>query len=1190
MYLKRLELIGFKSFADRTELEFVPGVTAVVGPNGSGKSNVSDAIRWVLGEQSAKSLRGAKMEDIIFAGSDTRKPVNFAEVSLTLDNSDGSLDLEYSEVTVTRRVYRSGESEYSINKRPCRLKDIMELFMDTGVGKEAYSIIGQGRIEEILSTKAEDRRGIFEEAAGIVKYKNRKREAEKRLDETEQNLVRIHDIVSEIDEQAGPLAEQAETAKTYKVLHQQLVEHEVSLYVQQIEATHEKWQRASEQVAGLQNELIQLSATSSTREAELEQAKLKVHEIDQSIEELQQVLLSVSEETEKVEGQREVLRERKRNLAANRQQTMEQLHRLTEKQRSLEEELAEQNKLKQEAELRLAEAEAALKKAQENYSEMLQALTDDVDALKSDYFEKLNQTANLRNDMRHQQQILQTHQARVDRLTQEKARLDQEEAQRQEKLALCQRELAEVEQAINETLASYKALMDGVRERQAGVDSARSELHQLEQRREAAKSRLALLKEMQAEFAGFGQGVKEILKAREKGFKGIHGAVAELLSVPQKVETAVEVALGGALQNVVVDDERAGREAIAYLKKQNLGRATFLPLDVIRSRSLAESDRRLLAKEEGVVGIASELVSFAEPYRAIIESMLGTVVVTATLEQANRVARACGYRYRVVTLEGDLVNAGGSMTGGALKKNSSNLLGRGRQAEELEAMLAEIDRSIQQQAELIQKLQQEAAKMEAEQEELRSRGESLRLKEQEQKGVLQQIESEGRTLTERLFLLTQDLDGYRQEMKLAEEKRAKLDEQLEQLAKEEQELSARIAAAESKRLEQLTNKEEMNEQITGLKVLVAQVKEEHRSRVEQTERLAQEQAALKRDWEEANRTLASYDELEGTNDSSTVELDERIAELRRDKENVSALIAERRGDRATLFAQQEQVELETKEIRKQVKGLEEKLHQEEVKTNRYDVELDHLLGKLSEEYELSFDLAKEKYPPKGDIGELQQVVNRLKKEIAALGTVNLGAIEEYERLSERLQFLSGQEADLNEAKEMLYQVIAEMDEEMSRRFQQTFEEIREQFQDVFVQLFGGGRADLMLSQPDNLLETGIDIVAQPPGKKLQNLALLSGGERAFTAMALLFAILRVKPVPFCVLDEVEAALDEANVARFAEYMHHFSSQTQFICVTHRKGTMESADVLYGITMQEGGVSKLVSVRLEETKKFIENVS
>lgn len=1190
MYLKRLELIGFKSFADRTEFEFVPGVTAVVGPNGSGKSNVSDSIRWVLGEQSAKSLRGAKMEDIIFAGSDSRKPVNFAEVSLTLDNTDRSLDLEYSEVTVTRRVYRSGDSEYSINKRSCRLKDIMELFMDTGLGREAYSIIGQGKIEEILSTKSEERRGIFEEAAGIVKYKNRKREAQKKLDETEQNLVRIHDIVGEINEQIGPLCEQAETAKTYKTLHQQLVEREVAVYVQQIDLTHEKWQEASKKAEQLKEELIRYSTEASTKEADVEQAKLKVNQLDQSLEELQQVLLEVSEETEKVEGQREVLKERLRNLAANRKQTMEQMHRITEKQRDVDRELAAEQDRADKAKEKRTEAEGALAEAEAELASMVQVLTDDVDRLKGDYFETMNQSANQRNEVRREQQQIVANEAKLARFATEQEKLQQEEAARLAKLENIQQSLQETERGIVQALDAYKRLMEEQRQGQHELETQRRTLQQMEQRREATKSRLDLLKEMQADFAGFQQGVKEILKAREKGFKGIHGAVAELMTVPESYETAVEVALGGALQNVVVENEAAGREAIAYLKKHNAGRATFLPLDVIRSRSIQAEDRRQLDKAEGVVGIASELVSFSETYRAIVESMLGNVVVTQNLEQANRVARASSYRYRVVTLDGDIVNAGGSMTGGALKKNSTNLLGRNRQAEELEAAMAELGVQIQAQETVISEHRAAEAHIQQEQERLRSEGETLRVKEQELKGLAQQTQAEGRNIEDRLYLLEQDHEACSKEVIESKAKLALVEERLTQLAEEETRLSQTIAQAEAKRQEQIANKEEMNQRITSLKVACAQAAEEHRSRIEQVKRLSQQRQTLLQEWEEANQTLASLDELEGNNEVVEAELDGKITELRGDKERVAGLIAERRNERALLFSNLEQVELQAKDIRKKVKSLEDGVHQEEVKTNRYDVELDHLLNKLTEEYELSYDLAKQKYPANGELQQEQQAVARLKQQITALGTINLGAIEEYERLFERMQFLSSQEADLSEAKAMLYQVIDEMDTQMSRRFKETFDEIREQFRDVFVQLFGGGRADLILSMPDNLLETGVDIVAQPPGKKLQNLALLSGGERALTAMALLFAILRVKPVPFCVLDEVEAALDEANVSRFAEYMRRFSGQTQFICVTHRKGTMESADVLYGITMQEGGVSKLVSVKLEDTKKMIESAS
>ncbi|WP_232696997.1 chromosome segregation protein SMC [Brevibacillus daliensis] len=1190
MYLKRLELIGFKSFADRTELEFVPGVTAVVGPNGSGKSNVSDAIRWVLGEQSAKSLRGSKMEDIIFAGSDTRKPVNFAEVALTLDNSDGSLDTDYSEVTVARRVYRSGDSEYSINRRSCRLKDIMELFMDTGVGKEAYSIIGQGRIEEILSTKSEDRRGIFEEAAGIVKYKSRKREAEKKLDETTQNLVRIYDIRSEVEEQVGPLKEQAETAKTYKLLHEQLTKHEISLYVQQIEETHTKWEETKKLVADYQLQLAEKMKHSGRREAELEDARFKVAQIDESIEELQQVLLHVSEEAEKVEGRREVLRERKRNLESNRKQAMELMHRLTEKKYAVEEELKVEDNRREASRVKLREAENQLKKSETDFQVMVRGLTDDLEKLKSDYFEKLNEMARVRNDIRHVEQVRDTSHARVERLRMDRERLTKEESTHQNTGAAHATDLDKLEKKINDTLNRFRQLIGETKEQQKLLEEAEREIRQLEQKREAALSRLELVKEMQSEFAGFQQGVKEILRAREKGMKGIHGAVAELVTVPRKVETAVEVALGGALQNVVVEDEAAGREAIGYLKKHNLGRATFLPLTVIRSRSLSQEDERQVRGQAGVVGIASQLVECEPKYQSVVESMLGNVIITESLEIANRVARSCNYRYRVVTLEGDLVNAGGSMTGGALKKNTTNLLGRNRQAEELETVLAEVNQQIKRKKIEIVDLMQKAKQSEVEQETLREQGEVLRGRETELKGLLQQTELSEKSLRDRMFVLDQDIESYQKEMTDAENKLVACKKQLTLLEEEEHLLTTAISTAETRRQVHVTSKEEMTEQITSLKVQVAQFKQEHASRLEQVERLIEQRSSLVKEWEDANQSLQDLNSLDDNNDSFFGELDGKITELREDKDRVANLIQERRSDRATLYTTLEHVEIEVKELRKLVKALEEKLHQEEVKGNRHEVELDHLLNKLAEEYELSFDLAKQKYPPLGEIAEQQTIVNRLKREIAALGPVNLGAIEEYDRLHERLDFLRKQEEDLVEAKDMLYQVIGEMDAEMSRRFEITFSEIREQFQDVFVQLFGGGRADLILSQPDNLLETGIDIVAQPLGKKLQNLALLSGGERALTAMALLFAILRVKPVPFCVLDEVEAALDEANVNRFAEYMHHFSSQTQFICVTHRKGTMESADVLYGITMQEGGVSKLVSVKLEDTKKLVESAS
>ena len=1190
MFLKRIELAGFKSFADRTEMEFVRGITAVVGPNGSGKSNISDGIRWVLGEQSAKSLRGGNMQDVIFAGSASRKPVNYGEVSLTLDNTSRALPLEYDEVTVTRRVHRSGESEYLINKQACRLKDITELFMDTGIGKEAYSIIGQGRIEEILSTRSEDRRGIFEEASGIVKYKARKREAQKKLEDTEQNLLRIHDLVSELEGQLEPLREQSEKALRYKDLREQLKSKEISLYVHQIEHVHANWKELGEKLERLQQEQAELMAVVSKHDAVLEQDRLKLRQIEEEIERLHADLLRISEEYEKCEGHGEVLRERRRNLEQNRKQLEETIHAQSERIAEL---------TKEEADLR-AKA-AALEETLRGQREKLaqeeaklfgtsgEADADAEEKLKSELLDVLSAMASLRNEIRYAEQQREAAERRLQRLGEEEAEgageLDKLAARREELSAL----LRDNEAALEALRKRLIAETERRQELQRSLEETQSLLRRWEQKRDASASRRDTLKEMQDSLDGFMQGVREVLKAARRGaggLAGVHGAVAELIRVPEKLEVAVETALGGALQHIVMDDERSARQAITYLKQRQLGRATFLPLDVIRGRSVPEQDRRAAESVEGYVGIASELVECDARYAQIAANLLGNVLIAETLEQANKIAARCGYRFRVVTLEGDIVNAGGSMTGGSLQKRGGSLLGRQRQIEALNEEIREAETQLGQLRDKLDDLRKELSICSQNIEDARGQSETRRIEEQQLRSALQQVEQDEQRLKEQLKLKTDDRGSQLKELEALDAAKAAAEAKLAEMAAEEARLQQAIRDAEERRRANESAREELQGQLTELKVAVAKTEQEKQSLAEQTARLRGEIARGKQELAALRETASlQADELQRL-EEETVKQTETLNELRLQKERCAESIDLKRAERAEKMRVLEEGESETKEQRTQLRQVEEQVRQTEIAANRLDVELDNLLRSLSEEYELGFELAKERYPVPEDPAAAQQEVRELKRQISLLGEVNLGAIEEYERVKERYEFLSAQKDDLIEAKSALYQVIREMDEEMGRRFRTTFEAIRGHFGIVFNRLFGGGRADLVLLDPDNLLETGIDIVAQPPGKKLQNLQLLSGGERALTAMALLFAILHVKPVPFCVLDEVEAALDEANVTRFAQYLREFSEQTQFIVVTHRKGTMEEADVLYGVTMQESGVSKLVSVRLEDSKELV----
>ncbi|MFC6331200.1 chromosome segregation protein SMC [Paenibacillus septentrionalis] len=1189
MFLKRIELAGFKSFADKTELEFVNGITAVVGPNGSGKSNISDGIRWVLGEQSAKSLRGGKMEDIIFAGSDARRAVNYGEVSLTLDNSDGALPLEYNEVTVTRRVHRSGDSEYMINKQACRLKDITELFMDTGIGKEAYSIIGQGRIEEILSTRSEDRRGIFEEASGIVKYKSRKKEAKRKLDDTEQNLLRIHDLVMELEDQVEPLRKQSEVALHFKELKEQLKSKEISLYVHQIETLHNAWSESTAKLESLNQEQLKLSAVVSKHDALLESDRLQLREIEKELDELHQSMLQISEEVEKCEGYSEVIKERIRHNEETRTSVEQAIAVSDQRIMNLsKEEVAVRSKAA-ELEDRLKGLRITLQAEEQRMQGVTTGSAQDAEErLKGELLHVLSTMAQLRNEIRYAQQQQEALERKMERIGEDEAKWNQQQRALDAKKFELEQKLAALINEHEKIRTKMLEEADEARKLNGTIEQTMTQLRRYEQKLDSDMSRRDTMKEMQDAMDGFMHGVKEILKASRRSqsaITGVHGAVAELIVVPERIETAVETALGGALQHIVMEDEKSARAAISYLKQRQLGRATFLPLDVIRGRRLSEMDKRIVSELDGFVGVAAELVQYEDCYREIVFNLLGNVLLAENLEQANRIAARCQYRYRVVTLEGDVVNAGGSMTGGSSQKRGASLLGRHRQIEQLDEMIASAKQQIEQERLKLVDLRKEMSIRSQNAEQARERLEQKRLDEQGLKGDLQQLQQEMKFLSEQQALSSTDKQAQAKEQQEAAQRIADAERQLAELSTKEAELQETIKQAEQARKVNETQKEELQVQLTDLKINVAKLDQEYSNYEDQSARLRDEISRAKQELKTQQQQLSNLQEQAASLALEAEEQVVRLAQLKENKQQCSDRTDSIRLQRVQKLSGLEQGENETKEQRNALRSIEEQMRQTEIVLNRQDVELDHTIKKLSEEYGFSYELAKEQYPPPEEINAVQLDVRELKRKISSLGEINLGAIEEYERVKERYDFLSEQKNDLMEAKTTLYEVIKEMDDEMSKRFKTTFEEIRKHFIVVFGKLFGGGRADLILVEPSNILETGIDIVAQPPGKKLQNLQLLSGGERALTAIALLFAILQVKPVPFCVLDEVEAALDEANVTRFAQYLREFSELTQFIVVTHRKGTMEEADVLYGVTMEEGGVSKLVSVRLEEDHPF-----
>ncbi|MFC3882604.1 chromosome segregation protein SMC [Bacillus songklensis] len=1185
MFLKRLDIVGFKSFAEKISVDFVQGVTAVVGPNGSGKSNITDAIRWVLGEQSAKSLRGAKMEDIIFAGSDTRKPLNMAEVTLTLENEDQFLPIDYHEVSVTRRVYRSGDSEFLINKQPCRLKDIIDLFMDSGLGKEAFSIISQGKVEEILSNKAEERRSIFEEAAGVLKYKTRKRKAEIKLIETQENLNRVMDILHEIEGQLEPLKIQASIARDYIEKKEELKKIDIAVTVYEIEELHQKWEQLKRLFEEHQSLESSLSNNIQERESKIEEFRSRIQVIDEDLHAVQQRLLLTSQELEKLEGRKEVLKERKKNAAQNKQQLEQLIGEYQQKSIELAELKEREYQLLKIYETEVVEMKQALQEKQSLFATYSENLEGKLEQLKSDYFELLNEQTSARNEKAFlEQQIIQNEerQQRLGASNQKFLQERQELTERKEKLAseltACTTELETFIHSFRQKQQQLETLRERYRKKE-------STLYQAYQYVQQTKSRKEMLEEMQEDYAGYFQGVKEVLKARDERLQGIEGAVAELIQVPKEYETAIEIALGAATQHIVVKDEQSARSAIQFLKRHSYGRATFLPLSTVREKQLSSSHLHLLQQHDSFVGVASQLISFSSKYQQVIGSLLGTVIIAKDLQGANELAKYVQHRYRFVTLEGDVVNPGGSMTGGTVRQKTNSLLGRQRELENMTAKLGEMEEKTIQLETQVKELKGQMEALEQDIQLSQSAGEELRTKHQDLKTEVRQIELEEKTLNDRLSLYDHEMESFDSDKQRIHIRLKELESTIEDSSMKLGAIEHEIEMVTKQKSEQQTSKETVQNELTELKVVLASKQEVLKNQREKFERLRFELEQTEKRLIEVQEDLSLLTSEMTNNDSGESQLESAAKKKLQEKNELADRLTNRREERVKLQEQVEILDNNSKELKRQHKQVVQALQDEEVKINRLEVELDNRLERLSAEYQLSFEGAKQTHKLEIGIEEARKRMKLVKLAIEELGTVNIGAIDEHDRISERYDFLSSQKDDLEEAKNTLYQIIEEMDEEMKKRFSQTFYSIKEQFDFVFKSLFGGGRADLVLTDPKDLLRTGVDIIAQPPGKKLQNLSLLSGGERSLTAIALLFSILKVRPVPFCVLDEVEAALDEANVQRFAKYLRNFSDETQFIVITHRKGTMEEADVLYGVTMQESGVSKLVSVRMEESKEY-----
>ena len=1181
MYLKRLELQGFKSFVDKTVLEFMPGITSVIGPNGSGKSNISDAIRWVLGEQSMKSLRGSKSMDIIFAGTENRKSLGFAEASLIFDNADGLLPIEYSEVVVTRKVYRSGETGYYINKTPCRLKDVLELFMDTGIGKDGYSIIGQGKIDEILSNKSEDRRHIFEEAAGIVKYRARKEETEKKLEQTKLNLLRINDILSEIEQNLEPLRNQSDKAKKFLSLKEELKEIEIGLFLYNIE----KYKQNLEQIA--QDEEI-MNSTLNQEEGKLEKISILKEELKSAIDELtieiektQNIGFESQHEIERINSEINVAKAKIENNAENIERFKKEIEENTSRIQELTEEKEQKNKRKE-----------SLKQNKERFEKELHEKEDELKKITEKLSEKELEIEEKKRTVEQNTETKYEYQTQISTLNANKENLEKRKKQLNQEISSTiseldntrfkkeeiSKEFQKIQNNRNQLLASLEEISSKKQENEAIVKDYETRINTLSSEMRIKDSKLKFLIETEKEKEGYIKSVKDLLKAceniKELG-KGMHGVLANIITVPEEYQTAIEMCLGASLQNIVTDTEQDAKKLVEYLKENNLGRASFLPLTAVKGKRLD----KIRSKEKGIIGIASDLIEFDKKYEQIILNLLGRTVIVDTMQTAIAVAKLEGYAYKIITLQGDIINPSGLMTGGSVSKKTVNILGRSREIEKLEKDIKE--------------LKQKIAKIEQEKEDYISSNEDIVEEVQALEGAMQEIEITYATEKQRVISIDENIERLTNKLKKSREEVANIEAQIEKILEEKEKKQSEIEelTKTNTTLSQEINEyaelnkdnqkyiDDLNVDITDLKISVSSFDESEVSIVELEERIQEE---IDKNKESSKNKEQQIEQIKVDNqnlEQDIKNLEQKIAKIKEDVQNSGETIEKLKAQRTE---KNERLTIKEEEQTAQFKLLEDlkgQIVKLDVKKTKTEEDLNDVINKMWDEYELTPNVVKDYKKPE-NVANTQKRVNNLRADIRDLGSVNVDSIEEYTNLKNRYDFMCEQRLDLENTTAKLRNVIADMTGIMKEQFKAKFELINNNFKEVFSELFGGGKAEITLTDEENILECGIDITVQPPGKKLQNMMLLSGGEKAFTAIALLFAILKINPAPFCVLDEIEAALDDVNVYRYAEYLKKFSNNTQFLIITHRKGIMEAADTVYGVTMEEKGISKLLSMKLK----------
>lgn len=1186
MLLKKLEIYGFKSFADRIYMKFDKGITAIVGPNGSGKSNIADAVRWVLGEQSAKSLRGSKMEDIIFSGTQVRKSLGFAEVSLTLDNEDGALPVEYSEVTVTRRVFRSGESEYFINRGACRLKDIVELFMDTGVGKEGYSIIGQGRIDEILSTRSEDRRYIFEEAAGIVKYKTRRDESEKKLERTRENLIRVEDILSELEQQLGPLEEQSRAAKEYLQLKEQLKTYEINQFLYQYSRHNERIEELKEQITQLEEEAESRKKQTGLMESKRDNLYQELNELQAKIDEARNERYDLLNASEKIKGEQNLNRERIRQFQRDNTRLQEEIARKEQDIKDVQESLSILRNTVQEREQAFECAKDKAELLLENLNQLDKEISDyqkHINETKGDIIHVLQRMSDCKSQLTRFHTMENSWKTRLEKIgelfkdkEEERESLSQLNKSLHNKIMSTKRKL-EAEKAIRTSLA------DKVREEKQALYNQEDQIQKEKQLLEGKRSRLRLLEDMKKGYDGFYKTVKEILTACQSNpaiSDKVCGVVASLIQVPEEFETAIETVLGSSLQHIVTEDEEDAKYLISFLRKNNYGRATFLPVSSVKGRRLSLKERDVI-NMEGCRGIASELVNCDPKYQGILDNLLGRVVIADDMDTAIRMARRFTYSFRIVTLQGDILNPGGSMTGGSNAARSISILGRKREIDELQTEIAERQEVL---AQVESKRQGDLVAYRDQKENLEKREAAIRELEQ---NLASEVES--------LNGVSMQIEQAEKEMSTLELEKMQIKQNLDALAASINETKQELADLESKNADinemaaeseaflsdKQVAREICSKEHTDIRVQVAALQQEILSLREQGNRLQEE---LRRHFDgikarelqrkSNDKEIESIDKAIKDDTEELARMESRVSELKISVDDTEKI-------RSGLDEHLKEMEKELREWSQTTADITDNKYRLEVQCSRFEVELENFQNKIWEDYELTWQTAMPYKDENLTITYINQQIQALKRGISDLGVVNVNAIEDFKRVSERYEFLNEQRNDLIMAKDNLKEVIKEITTTMKKRFREEFTTINQCFGETFKELFGGGHAQLILEDSEDILNCGIEIVAQPPGKKLQSLSLLSGGERALTAIAILFGILRHKPTPFCVLDEIDAALDDSNVYQFGRFVREFSSDTQFVIITHRKGTMEVCDAIYGIAMEEKGVSKMISVKFDE---------